>query len=230
MSDAQERKDIYKVLSILKDSQYCIEDFKRNENGKQFLFEIEQRVKLNISENLNIVEKLKLINYDIINLSFNIVKTIIQGKKILIFGNGGSASDSQHFAAEMVNRFKYNRHSYPAISLNTDTSIITSISNDFGYEYIFKRQIECLGNQGDMAIGISTSGNSKNVILGLKEAFKNGLCTVSFIGKNNSFVKEFSEIVISVDSDDTPRIQECHILIIHIICDLVERIMEGIDF
>ncbi len=145
------------------------------------------------------------------------------GRKILLFGNGGSAADCQHIAAEFVNRFQMERKPLPAIALTTDTSIITSIGNDYSFEDIFFKQIQALGNKGDIALGISTSGNSPNVIKAVEEAKDMGLTIIGFSG-NKGRLKALSDIPFCVDSDTTARIQEVHILLAHILCDLTERI------
>ncbi len=146
-------------------------------------------------------------------------------KKALIFGNGGSAADAQHLAAEFVNRFLFDRPALPGIALTTDTSVLTSISNDSDYKFIFSRQIEALGQRGDVAIGISTSGASPNVVEALKKAKEMGLSTIAFIGDKKGDAEKYSDVVIRVPSDSTPRIQEVHIMIGHIICQLVEETM-----
>lgn len=144
------------------------------------------------------------------------------GNKILIFGNGGSAADSQHMAAELVGRFKKERSAIPALSLTTDTSILTALANDYGYDVIFSRQIEANGKKGDIAFGISTSGNSKNVIAAIKKAQAAGLRTICLAGCDGGALKKDCEISIVVNSKDTARVQESHITIIHILCQLIE--------
>ncbi|MFP1785997.1 D-sedoheptulose 7-phosphate isomerase [Lonsdalea quercina] len=146
------------------------------------------------------------------------------GNKIIIAGNGGSAADSQHIAAEFVSRFFYDRPGLPAIALTTDTSILTAIGNDYGYEKVFSRQIQAIGRKGDIFIGITTSGNSKNIIEAIHEAKKSGLYTVGLCGNKGSIL-ELADICLSVPSDITPYIQESHIMIGHIICAMVERNM-----
>ena len=154
-------------------------------------------------------------------------KCFKSGGKILIFGNGGSASDAQHIASEFINRFLLERSALPAISLAADSSVLTSIANDYSYENIFVRQIEALGNKNDVAIGITTSGNSANVISGLKTAKSIGMTNVVFTGKNINKLKKLSKCIISVPSDSTARIQEVHITVAHIICELVEQVRGG---
>lgn len=146
-----------------------------------------------------------------------------KGGKILIFGNGGSAGDAQHFAAELVGRFQKERKALPAIALNTDTSIITSLSNDYSFDIIFKRQIEALGKTQDIAFAISTSGASKNVLEGIKAAKKLKMKTVCLTGEKKSQLSALCDICIASPENKTARIQEAHILIIHILCELIEN-------
>jgi D-sedoheptulose 7-phosphate isomerase len=149
-------------------------------------------------------------------------RTLENGRKILLFGNGGSAADCQHIAAEFVNRFQMERKPLPAIALTTDTSIITSIGNDYAFEDIFFKQIQALGKKGDIALGISTSGTSPNVIKAMREAREMGLAGIGFSGTSGP-LKTIADIPFCVDSDTTARIQEVHILLAHILCDLTER-------
>ncbi len=151
-----------------------------------------------------------------------LIKSLNNNKKILICGNGGSASDAQHFAAELVGRFKKNRKSFPAISLNTDTSAITAIGNDYGFSKIFSRQIEGIGNKGDILFAISTSGNSKNIIEAAIAANKKKIKIVGLTGKNESDLEKKSNLCIKVPSDTTSHIQELHIIVIHLLCSLIE--------
>ncbi len=160
---------------------------------------------------------------NIVKLAQALVDTIKDGKKLLVAGNGGSASDAQHMAAELVGRYLKERDALPAIALTTDTSAITAISNDFGYKKVFSRQVEALGVEGDLFLGISTSGNSENIMEALKVARKKGLTTASLSGKGGGLLPELSDISIVVPSDETPRIQEAHITIIHVLCEAVEE-------
>lgn len=154
------------------------------------------------------------------NLCINCLKN---GGKILIFGNGGSAADAQHFAAELVGRYKRDRKGLPAIALSTDTSALTSIGNDFGYDHIFDRQVEALANKGDIAIGISTSGTSPNVISALKVASKLNCTTIGFSGNNGGEMNKLCNVNLIVPANDTPRIQEMHIVLGHTICHLIDQ-------
>ena len=157
---------------------------------------------------------------DAINLIINSIKN---GNKLIIFGNGGSAADAQHIAAELIGRFKLERKSLPAIALTTDSSILTSLGNDYSYDVIFSRQCESLVLKNDVVMGISTSGNSKNVELGMITAQKIGAKTIGLLGNNGGTIKSVSNIPIIVNSKDTANIQESHRVIYHIICDLVEK-------
>ncbi len=147
------------------------------------------------------------------------------GGKVLIFGNGGSAADAQHIVAEIVGRYKKDRRGLPAIALTTDSSILTAIGNDFGYDKIFERQVEALANEGDLLIGISTSGNSLNVLRALQKGRKKGCKTIGLGGKSAGTMKEFCDLLICVPSKNTPRIQEMHILIGHIIAQSIDDIV-----
>jgi D-sedoheptulose 7-phosphate isomerase len=147
------------------------------------------------------------------------------GKKIILFGNGGSAADSQHIAAELVSRFRREREAMPAIALTTDTSILTSIGNDYGFEKVFSRQIEAMGNDGDIAVGISTSGNSPNVLKALETAKLLGMHTIGFTGDSGGKLKDFVDICFHVPSNDTARIQESHITAAHALCNVIEEEM-----
>jgi D-sedoheptulose 7-phosphate isomerase len=147
--------------------------------------------------------------------------------KLLLAGNGGSAADSQHIAAEFVNRFNFDRPGLPAIALTTDTSVLTSIGNDYGYESIFARQIGALGRAGDVFIGISTSGNSQNLIKAFKACREEKIITIGFTGSSGGLMKDLCDICIQIPSEETPRIQEGHILIGHIICSVVEAELFG---
>ncbi len=144
-------------------------------------------------------------------------------RKILIFGNGGSAADAQHFAAELGGRYRLERRALPALALTTDTSMLTAISNDYGYERVFARQVEGLAQPGDVVIGISASGRSANVIAGLQAAKAMGAQTIALLGANINSLAGVADQIISAPSNDTPRIQEAHAAIIHILCDLVEQ-------
>ncbi len=151
-----------------------------------------------------------------------IIASLESGGKLLVFGNGGSAADSQHIAAELVGRFRKERKALAAIALSTNSSSVTAIANDYGYDVVFARQVEALAKPGDVALGISTSGNSKNVIEGLRKAKGIGCRAIGLIGGDGGKMKKECEIAIVVSSKDTPRVQEAHIMIGHIICELIE--------
>lgn len=152
-----------------------------------------------------------------------IIDSLKSKGKVLLCGNGGSAADSQHLAAELVGRFKKDRDTLPAAALTTDTSILTAVGNDYGFTRIFSRQVQALGRKGDVLVGLSTSGRSENVRLALKKAKEMEMHTIALIGnKENCPIAEFSDIIISVPSPHTPFIQEAHIAIGHIMCDLIE--------
>lgn len=152
-----------------------------------------------------------------------ILDTLKKGGKILLFGNGGSAADAQHIAAEFVNRFKKDRDPLPALALTVDTSVLTSIANDYDFSLVFLKQIKALGKPGDVAWGISTSGKSTNVNLALEEAKKMGLKTVALSGGTGGKMAEIADLALIVNSKNTPRIQEVHITIGHVVCELVEE-------
>jgi D-sedoheptulose 7-phosphate isomerase len=155
-------------------------------------------------------------------------KTIVDKKKILIFGNGGSASQASHFAAEFINRFYFDRGTLAAIALTTDISVISSIANDSNFDKIFSRQIKALGESGDTVIGLTTSGESKNVLNGLSEANKSGISSICFCGKNiQNLIKSKTDIIIQVNSDDTPMVQEIHLFTLHFIAEIIEKKLFG---
>ena len=176
----------------------------------------EQIEKLESIKNNDFCEKIEKISNVIINALKN-------NKKIMIAGNGGSASDAQHFAGEIVGRFLIERKGLAAIALNTDTSVITCIANDYSYDDIFSRQIEGIGQEGDVFIGISTSGNSKNIIKAIEMCKQNNIETISFIGKDGGELKKLSDNYLLIPYKSTARVQEHHIMAIHLICEFVER-------
>lgn len=151
------------------------------------------------------------------------VLTIKNGGKIILFGNGGSAADAQHIAAELTGRYKCERDPLPAIALTTDTSALTAVGNDYGFDYVFLRQAKALARKGDLLFGISTSGNSKNVLNVLEYGKKNGISTLGLSGKNGGEMSNFCDLNIIVPSNDTARIQEMHILIGHIIAQAIDN-------
>jgi D-sedoheptulose 7-phosphate isomerase len=158
----------------------------------------------------------------IVEAAIAITNCLRSGGKLLFFGNGGSAADAQHLAAEFVGRFVIERRALPAIALTTDSSILTAVGNDYGFDQVFARQIEALGNRNDVAIGISTSGNSPNVLLAMKQAHLKQMKTVGLAGKDGGALVKDVDIAITVASSNTARIQECHIAVGHLLCELVE--------
>jgi D-sedoheptulose 7-phosphate isomerase len=153
---------------------------------------------------------------------------LYKGKnKTILAGNGGSAADAQHIAAELVGRYGFDRPSIPSLALTTDTSCLTAIGNDYGYDKVFSRQLEGMGQDGDLFIGISTSGNSKNIINAFISAKNMGITTVALVGRDGGEMAKMADIALVVPSDSTPRIQESHILIGHIICDIIEKEIFG---
>lgn len=151
------------------------------------------------------------------------VETLRNGNKILLCGNGGSAADAQHIAAELTGRYKTERRGLPGIALTTDTSALTAIGNDYGYDRVFDRQVEALANKGDLLIGISTSGNSKNIINALKVAREMGCKTLGLSGRDGGAMNELCDVNLVVPSNNTPRIQEMHILFGHTICQIIDN-------
>ena len=177
-----------------------------------------------VGESLRVKEQFFQENKDQIAKTAEIIAHALRsGRKVLFFGNGGSAADAQHLAAELVGRFGPERAPLAAISLSTDTSILTAIGNDYGYDKVFARQIDALGQPGDAAVAISTSGNSPSVLLALDAARSKGLFTVGFTGETGGKMLDRAEVLFRVPSRQTPRIQETHLLLGHIICELVDR-------
>lgn len=175
-------------------------------------------------ENIRIKEELLRTSISqIIEITDLVIEALSKNGKVILFGNGGSASDSQHIAAELVGRFKKDRRALAAVALTANTSVLTSLANDYGYEVVFAKQLEALGKKNDIAIGMSTSGRAKNVCLGIKQAKKLGLKTVALTGANGGELAKLADISLVVPSSVTARIQEAHITIGHIICELVEE-------
>jgi D-sedoheptulose 7-phosphate isomerase len=187
---------------------------------------IKGQIKSSISIKQKLIESPALLK-DVERASLAIISAFRNKKKLLLAGNGGSAADAQHIAAEFVNRFNFDRHGLPAIALTTDTSVLTSIGNDYSYDRIFARQLEALGNAGDVFIGISTSGNSRNLVEALKICRKGKIVTIGLTGSSGGLMKDLCDICIQIPSDETPRIQEVHSLIGHIICFIVEDELFG---
>ena len=192
---------------------------------------MESQIKKQILSSIEVKNKLlKDDNFHskIVKTSHKIIEAFKSGNKLLLAGNGGSAADAQHISAEFVSRFYFDRPGLASIALTTDSSILTAIGNDYGYDRLFERQLEALGSEGDIFIGITTSGNSVNVLKAFKKAKEKNILTVAFCG--DSGIKDFTpDIVFNMPSSETPRIQESHILTGHLICYLVEEIMFGKD-
>ncbi len=183
-----------------------------------------EKIKDILLESIQVKEELLRENIThILDIAQAVIDCLKKNGKVIIFGNGGSASDSQHIAAEFVGRFKKDRTALAAISLTTNTSVLTSLANDYGYEIIFARQIEALGKKNDIAIGLSTSGKAKNVTLGIKQAQKMGIKTIALTGSGGEELAKLADLSLLVPSSVTARIQEAHITIGHIICELVEQ-------
>jgi len=176
-----------------------------------------------INAHINVAEQMHGLSDDIAKISSICIDSIRSGGKVLIFGNGGSAADAQHIAAELVGRYKSERKGLPAVALTTDTSALTSIGNDFGFDQIFQRQVEALAKPEDVVIGISTSGNSLNVVSALRLSKKMGCKTIGLSGNDGGDMNTICDINIVVPASDTPRIQEMHILIGHTLCQLIEK-------
>jgi D-sedoheptulose 7-phosphate isomerase len=175
-----------------------------------------------IAEHLEVVRQVEMQQPVLEAIALAMSETLHAGRKILWCGNGGSAADSQHLAAEIVGRFRRERRGLAAIALTTDTSTLTSVANDYGFEAVFARQIEALGVPGDLVVGISTSGNSRNVIAAFETARSHGLATVAFTGAGGGRIATLADHHFAVASRDTARIQEAHILAGHMLCDWIE--------
>ncbi len=184
-----------------------------------------EKIKQMIEESVKLKQDLTGQTETIKKSADTIVSCFRKGNKVLIFGNGGSAADAQHIAAEFVGRYKLERKGLPAIALTTDSSGLTAISNDYGYESVFSRQVEALAKKGDVLIGLSTTGNSKNVVNAFATGKEIGTINISFTGRDGGELKKHSSLNLNVPSQNTARIQEGHMLIYHIICELAEESM-----
>lgn len=179
--------------------------------------------KTHLAEHQEAIAKLNAMSDQIAPLAEAWITALKNGKKIIFFGNGGSAADAQHLAAELVVRYRKNRPALAGLALTTDTSILTAHSNDFGFETVFARQIEALAQPGDVALGISTSGTSPNILAGLRAANERGCITIAFTGEKESECSKLAKLTFKAPSSITARIQECHLLIGHLLCDVVEQ-------
>jgi D-sedoheptulose 7-phosphate isomerase len=190
---------------------------------------LEQRVKKHFSDSIETKQKAaETMSEDIVRAINLMHQALASEKKILACGNGGSAADAQHFAAELVGRFERERRELPAIALSTDSSILTAIANDYSYEVIFSKQVRALGQAGDVLLGISTSGNSANVIAAIEAAHLKGMSVIAFSGKDGGKIKNIlknSDVHLCVPADRTARIQETHLLLLHCLCDGVDHLM-----
>ena len=178
-----------------------------------------------IAAHLAVIEALRQESGAFQRIAVRMSEAVLRGNKILWCGNGGSAADSQHLAAELVGRFNKERRALPSIALSTNTSILTAIGNDYGYEFVFRRQVEAMCAAGDVIVGISTSGNSRNVFLALEAAREIGAFTVAFTGQRGGLIAEIAHESLRIPSNETPRIQEGHILCGHMLCDCIERLV-----
>lgn len=186
----------------------------------------EETIRETIRASIDAKEKLSDIGpSSILRMANLIAEALSHGRKVLVFGNGGSAADAQHFAAELVGRFRRPRQPLRVMALTTNSSIITAIGNDFGFDEVFSRQIRAYADNGDIVVAISTSGQSKNVLKAVKEATGLGATTIGLTGGNGGELASICQHSIVVPDQDVQRIQECHILISHIVCDLVEQMM-----
>jgi len=186
----------------------------------------EEIVVKQIQESVYLKKRLQGEARTLVAIADQLIQALRKGKKVLLFGNGGSAADAQHIAAELSGKYTRHRDPLPAIALTTNTSSLTAIANDYGYEAVFARQLQALVAEGDIVIGISTSGNSPNVLLAMEEAKRRGAITIALTGQGGK-LKELADYVLSVPSTKTARIQEAHITIGHIICHLVEEEIFG---
>jgi len=197
--------------------------------SKEIKNNLEQRVKKHFSDSIETKQKTaETMSEDIVRAINLMHQALASEKKILACGNGGSAADAQHFAAELVGRFERERRELPAIALSTDSSILTAIANDYSYEVIFSKQVRALGQAGDVLLGISTSGNSANVIAAIEAAHLKGMSVIAFTGKDGGKIKNIlknSDVHLCVPADRTARIQETHLLLLHCLCDGVDHLM-----
>lgn len=185
-------------------------------------------IAIQLQESIDTKKALLSTNLDVIRkIADVIVKAFKNNHRLYLIGNGGSAADAQHIAGELIGRFKMNRRPLPAVALTTDTSIITALANDFGYDTCFARQVEALATSGDVLLAFSTSGNSKGILNAVQVAKNLGAITIGFTGKDGGLLKNAADICLKIPSNNTPRIQECHITVGHIVCSIVEKELFG---
>jgi len=175
-----------------------------------------------LENHFKVVQDMRKIMPEVASAGLRVRTALEKGRKIIICGNGGSAADSQHMAAEFVGRFVKERQSLPALALTVDTSLLTAVGNDYGFDCVFSRQVEGLGQEGDVLIAISTSGNSANVVKAVKTAKEKGIYVIALTGENGGILAKESDLCLAVPSQVTARIQEMHIMIIHMICEIAE--------
>lgn len=185
-------------------------------------------IKTQLQDSIDTKKALLAANLDIIrNIADVLVRAFKNNHRLYLIGNGGSAADAQHIAGELVGRFKMNRRPLPAVALTTDTSVMTALANDFGYDTCFARQVEALASPGDVILAFSTSGNSKGILNAVQVARDRGVTAIGFTGKNGGLLKDAVDICLQIPSDNTPRIQECHITVGHILCSIIEKELFG---
>jgi D-sedoheptulose 7-phosphate isomerase len=188
---------------------------------------MEEKIIESLEENLRLGRRLKELTPIIVRAAAMLIECLQTGGQVLICGNGGSAADAQHIAAELVGRFRRERKGLAAVALTTDTSVLTALANDYTYDQVFRRQVEALGRPGDLLLAISTSGNSPNLLLAAREAKAAGMATCALLGKDGGRLAGEVDLALVVPADDTARIQEGQTVIYHIICDLVEEAFAG---
>lgn len=189
---------------------------------------IEDEIVKQIGDSIELKRYLQMEAKTLLAIADLLVKAFRKGNKVILFGNGGSAADAQHIACELAGKFYLDRDPLPAIALTTNTSTLTAIANDYSYDEVFARQVKALAKKGDIVIGISTSGNSPNILQGIEAAKQLGAITIAFTGQGG-WLKDLADYVLAIPSTDTPRIQEAHITAGHVICYLVEQALFGKD-
>ena len=192
--------------------------------------EFERLTRQRVSESAGVIAAL-LADADLVQttaeIAFRLIAALRHDRRIFLFGNGGSAADAQHIAAELVGRYRRQRPGLPAMALTANTSSLTAIANDYSFDSVFARQIEALGSAGDVAVAISTSGTSRNVLVATEAAKSKGMMTVGMTGRTGGQLREIVDWCLCIPSDETPRVQECHILVGHILCEVVETELFG---